>query len=569
MTNNLKTRPPIWRFHAILAITLALTCPVISAAAGRKGKTASEPQNGRIAFQTDGSGAFQLGIIGQDGAGFRELSGPPGTSVNPAWSASGLKVAFSSDRDGSAGLYVMDLLTGATVRITGAVGFSDSRPSWSPDGTRIAFERLDAAAAATDVWIVASDGSSAPVDFTSSPGNDGAPAWSPDGTKLAFSTDRTGDFEIFLANADGTGTPVNLTNDAGAADLEPAWSLDGTTLAFTREAPASPASVWKLTVATPSQQAQLAFGTHPAFSPDGAEIAFAAAVEAQTQIWIANADGTQARTLTILAADSQYPAWQPVTPDANPPVANAGADQTVECSSFAGGVARLDGTASSDADSTAGTNDDIRLYEWWENFGSTDESFLGAGAVLDVTFPVGPHLVTLQVTDSTGQLDTDETLVVIVDTVPPTISVALSPRVVWPPNHRLVRVRADVSASDVCSPVTLVLSAVTSNEPDDARGSGHTAGDIQGADVGTADVDFFVRAERSGGGSGRLYTATYTATDASGNSAAASDVVTVPHDRGRGHGGGPEGGGTDGAGAGSGSSQGHGHGHGQGNGRPH
>ena len=57
------------------------------------------------------------------------------------------------------------------------------------------------------------------------------PAWSPDGTKIAFTTDRDGNFEIYVMNADGTGQ-TRLTNNA-AADDEPAWSPDGSKIAFT------------------------------------------------------------------------------------------------------------------------------------------------------------------------------------------------------------------------------------------------------------------------------------------------------------------------------------------------
>ena len=80
---------------------------------------------------------------------------------------------------------------------------------------------------------------------------------------------------------------------------------------------------------------------------------------------------------------------------------------------------------------------------------------------------------------------------------------------------------------------TVVLTSVVSNEPDNGKGDGNTVDDVQGADVGTADYDFQVRAERSAKGSGRVYTVTYTATDAFGNSASGSATVTVPHSKGK------------------------------------
>jgi hypothetical protein len=90
---------------------------------------------------------------------------------------------------------------------------------------------------------------------------------------------------------------------------------------------------------------------------------------------------------------------------------------------------------------------------------------------------------------------------------------------------------------DVCNPNPgVALVSVTSSEPDDApgMGDGNTTGDIQSADLGTADGEVDIRAERDGIGPGRVYTLTYRAVDASGNATPALAVVTVPHDLGQG-----------------------------------
>jgi len=73
-----------------------------------------------------------------------------------------------------------------------------------------------------------------------------------------------------------------------------------------------------------------------------------------------------------------------------------------------------------------------------------------------------------------------------------------------------------------------VLTSITSNEPDNGLGDGDTANDIQGAAFGTADFSFLLRSERSGAGTGRIYTVTYTVTDGSGNTASDSATVTIP-----------------------------------------
>lgn len=109
----------------------------------------------------------------------------------------------------------------------------------------------------------------------------------------------------------------------------------------------------------------------------------------------------------------------------------------------------------------------------------------------------------------------------------PTLSVVLAPGRLWPPNHKKVVVNAAVTVYDDTDPAPAVhLVSVTSNEPDDAPGGadGATKGDVVVLD----EYTFGLRAERSATGGGRVYTVTYRATDACGNSAEAWAIVTVP-----------------------------------------
>jgi hypothetical protein len=116
---------------------------------------------------------------------------------------------------------------------------------------------------------------------------------------------------------------------------------------------------------------------------------------------------------------------------------------------------------------------------------------------------------------------------------PPTVAGAADPIVLWPPNHKMHEVDVDLVVTDNCDPdPTVLLTSLVSNEPDNDTGDGNTVDDIQEAEIDTDDRAFLLRAERKGNGSGRVYTATYNATDASGYYTDGVVEVLVPHDMG-------------------------------------
>ena len=154
------------------------------------------------------------------------------------------------------------------------------------------------------------------------------------------------------------------------------------------------------------------------------------------------------------------------------------------------------------------------------------------GQTADVVLPLGQHVITLRVTDATGKSSTDSVSVTVVDTRPPVVTVSVTPSSLWPPNHRMVSVHANVRVQEGQS-FKVRLESVQSDEPDNGLGDGDTAGDIQGADLGTADFDFELRAERSGRGNGRCYTITYRVVDASGRETPAKARLFVRHDQGK------------------------------------
>jgi hypothetical protein len=230
-------------------------------------------------------------------------------------------------------------------------------------------------------------------------------------------------------------------------------------------------------------------------------------------------------------------------PDSNqPPQADAGSDQTIECMGQLTSV-QLDGTASFDPDG------DVIEFEWSvpANSGAVIDNPTAASPTGQ--FPLGPTLVTLTVTDGKGEISVDDVLITVQDTTPPVLICTTDKIALWPPNHEMVTVTISVQVSDACiSPEQAVLqAAISSNEPDDATGDGSSTGDVNGQDgyaspVPVTNLEYdsanntyagtvALRAERNGFTGGRVYSIVCHVTDPAGNQATASCVVVVPHDK--------------------------------------
>ncbi len=222
-----------------------------------------------------------------------------------------------------------------------------------------------------------------------------------------------------------------------------------------------------------------------------------------------------------------YPYWTPscelfVPAAANrDPVADAGADRTVECTGAVGGTAvTLDGGGSGDEDG------DALSWSWTWSGGSA------TGVAPTISLPDGSHAITLVVADGKGGTSTDEVVVTIEDTTAPVVyGVSADPSVIEGNNHKMVAVTVAGTAADLCDlHPTLRILSVASNEPVNGLGDGDTDGDWEI----TGDMTLLLRAERSGKGSGRIYTITLAAADGAGNESTATVVVTVPKDAGKG-----------------------------------
>jgi TolB protein len=170
-----------------------------------------------------------LYTVRPDGGDVRHLAREPDGVFSPTWSPDGRSIAFLGNDDG---LYLIDPDGRHRRRFEGMFG---SRLSWSPDGTRLAFEIRGEAPNWGDIGVVnVEDGKR--ENLTHRPGDDSGPAWSPDGRKIAFLADLScvwtgkcrpdwtgeGPREIWLMDADG-GHLRQLTSNGAPGYGDPAW----------------------------------------------------------------------------------------------------------------------------------------------------------------------------------------------------------------------------------------------------------------------------------------------------------------------------------------------------------
>jgi Tol biopolymer transport system component len=202
-----------------------------------------------IAFETKrGSlGDYEIFVVAPDGSRLNNLTNSWADDVAPVWSPDGRHIVFVSFRDTLAGkwglengsIYIMDFdpqsgtTRGNVVRLTDDKG-NDGWPTWSPDGQRIAFH--SDRGGRWDIWIINTDGSGL-TNLTNQPTADRYPDWSPDGKKIAFTSKRGGNEDIWVMSVpdvqQGTAgsQPINLTK-APDRDRYAIWSPDGRKLTF-------------------------------------------------------------------------------------------------------------------------------------------------------------------------------------------------------------------------------------------------------------------------------------------------------------------------------------------------
>jgi TolB protein len=218
------------------------------------------------------------------------------------------KIVFQSDRDGDWEIYAMNVDGSNLVQLTQNLA-ADEYPVWSPDGTQIAFK--SDRSGDVEVYVMNADGTEQRA-VTNHPARDEDPAWSPDGDWLIFQSTRESNIELFFIRPDGTGLK-RFTRTLGKNALA-AWSPDGQHIAYTGNRYLG----WDVYVTnldkTRDERITTGDGAcRPDWSPDGQKIAYVSGEDSKkTNIWIINPDGSDRWNLTRDTGNyNYYPAWSP------------------------------------------------------------------------------------------------------------------------------------------------------------------------------------------------------------------------------------------------------------------
>ncbi len=257
------------------------------------------PPAGKIAFVCYVNQIDQICLMNADGSGRRQLTDFQATAYYPSLSTDGNTVYFSSRQSGRFEIYSIDVNGNNLQKLTEGIG-SLAAPELSPNGERIVFANHG-----NGLWLMRPDGG---IPRRLSDRDDIDPTWSPDGTRIAFASSRAGARQLFVMDADGSN--IRQITDLSDMGGRSAWSPDGTRLAFYRGEFGN-RNIYVINV-DGKGLVQLTNGGDnlgPSWSPDGNWIAFTSFRDGNNEIYIMHPDGTGVTRLTNNRISDWQPRW--------------------------------------------------------------------------------------------------------------------------------------------------------------------------------------------------------------------------------------------------------------------